>query len=316
MFRTYEKIQRLGKEETDGILDAPVHVQEKIDGANLQVWMEDGVIHVGSRNNDVTLREDGFNGAVAYIQNHEGIKSLFLRAPSFRLYGEWLVRHTIHYKETAYNKFYLFDIFDEGHVLDNNTGKPSGSFLDTEEVNRHATTFNIETPHYYGKMLVTDLEQLKALVGKSMLGEKGEGVVIKRPDFKNKFGDTVYAKMVSYEFMEDNAVTFGGNNKYSNTYLEMYFVNKYMTLARVQKVCNKIQSEVPERLDMQHIPRVMNTAYHDLVTEEAWDIAQKGGTINFKEFQRLCYKKAKQIYIDVLNDSISVADLKHVGAEA
>lgn len=297
-FRTYEKIHRLGKEETDGILDAPVHVQEKIDGANLQVWLQDGIIHVGSRNNDVTFREDGFNGAVEYVQNHEGIRQLLTACPHYRLYGEWLVKHTIQYKETAYGKFYLFDIYDEAQK----------SYQMTPYVNELADMHGIEKPHYYGQMLVTDLEQLKTLVGKSMLGEKGEGVVIKR-DFKNQFGDTVYAKMVSYEFMEDNAVTFGGNNKFSKVYMEMYFVNKYMTLPRVQKVCNKIQSEVNERLDMKHVPRVMNTAYHDLITEEAWDIAQKGGTINFKEFQRLAYKKAKQIYVDILNDSISVADL-------
>lgn len=296
MFRTYEKIHRLGKEETDGILDGPVHIQEKIDGANLQVWMEDGVIHVGSRNNDVTLREDGFNGAVAYIQNHEGIKKFFEETPTWRLYGEWLVRHTILYKETAYNKFYLFDIHD------------GTEFLPTTYVNAVAEKYGIEKPHYYGEMLVTDLEQLKALVGKSMLGEKGEGVVIKRPDFKNKFGDIVYAKMVSYEFMEDNAITFGGNNKFSKVYQEMYIVNKYMTLARVNKICNKIQSEMDVRLDMQHVPRVMNTAYHDLITEEAWDIAQRNVTIDFKQLRQLAFKKAKQVYVDILNDSISVAD--------
>lgn len=296
MFRTYEKIHRLGKEETDGILDAPVHVQEKIDGANLQVWFEDGVIRVGSRNNDVTDRPDGFNGAVAYCQNHEGIKAFFKETPTWRLYGEWLVRHTIHYKETAYNKFYLFDIHD------------GTEFMPTPYVNAVAEKYGIEAPHYYGEMLVTDLEQLKALVGKSMLGEKGEGVVVKRSDFKNKFGELVYGKLVSYEFMEDNAVTFGGNNKFSKVYQEMYIVNKYMTLPRVQKVCNKIQSETSERLDMKHVPRVMNTAYHDLITEEAWEIAKRNATIDFKQLQKLAFKKAKQVFVDILQDSISVAD--------
>ena len=298
-FREYEKVQRLGKEETDGILDAPVHVQEKIDGANLQAWLEDGVIHVGSRNNDVTFRGDGFNGAVEYIQNHEGIKKFFEDNPTWRLYGEWLVRHTILYSATAYNKFYLFDLHD------------GEKFLDTMAVYGVGSTYSIETPHYYGQMLVTDIEQLKALVGKSMLGVKGEGVVVKRPDFKNKFGDIVYAKLVSQEFMEDNAVAFGGNNKYSDTYREMWAVNKYMTLARVQKVINKLESMDPERMDMKHIPKIMGMAYYDLFQEEMWAIAGNCTTpFDFKQFQRLAYKKAKQIFIDILNDSISVADKK------
>jgi hypothetical protein len=300
MFRKYEKIHRLGKEETDGILDAPVHVQEKIDGANLQIWLEDGVIRVGSRNNDVTTREDGFNGAVAYAQNHEGIKKFFEDHPTWRLYGEWLVRHTLLYKATAYGKFYLFDIFGDER------------FLDTEAVNMLADTFGIEKPQYHGVFDIKtkeDLDKLQALVGQSMLGEKGEGVVIKRADFHNKFGDIVYAKLVAQEFMEDNAVAFGGNNKFSDTYREMWAVNKYMTLARVQKICHKIQSTNPERLDMKHIPQVMGMAYHDLFTEEMWEIAGNCSIpFDFKKFQQLAQKKAKQVYIDILNDSISVAD--------
>lgn len=309
MFRNYEKIQRLGKEETDGILDAPVHVQEKIDGANLQVWLEDEVIHVGSRNNDVTTKDGGFNGAVGYIQSHPGIQKLLADYPSFRLYGEWLVKHTIQYKETAYGKFYLFDIFDEGFVMDNNTESPKGSYLSTDDVDLLAQKYELEKPHYYGRMVVTDISQLKELVGKSLLGDKGEGVVIKRTDFKNIFGDVVYAKMVSNEFMEDNAVVFGGNNKFAKTYYELWAVNKYMTLGRVRKIMSKIQSEIDERLDMKHIPRICMTAYHDLLLEEIWDIANKVPHLDFKDFKRLAFKKAKQIYVDVLNDSISVADI-------
>lgn len=301
MFRKYEKIHRLGKQETDGILDAPVHVQEKIDGANLQVWLEDGVIHVGSRNNDVTDRPDGFNGAVEYVQNHEGIRKLFDLNPNLRLYGEWLVKHTIQYKETAYGKFYLFDIWDEEHQ----------KFAETPWVNAVGQDFGIEVPHYYGEMLITDLKQLEELVGKSMLGEKGEGVVIKRADFKNKFGETVYAKLVAQEFMEENAITFGGNNKFSDTYRELWAVNKYMTLGRVRKICHKLQSETSERLDMKHIPEVMGRCHHDLFTEEMWEIAAKCSVpFDFKQFQRLAYKKAKQIFVDILHDSISVADKK------
>lgn len=302
MFRKYEKIHRLGKEETDGILDAPVHVQEKIDGANLQIWMEDGVIRVGSRNNDVTDRPDGFNGAVQYVQNHEGIKQLLAEFPYLRLYGEWLVKHTIQYKETAYNKFYLFDVLSP-------VNGEGGVFLSTPEVNDIADKYGIEKPHYYGVIKVTDINQLMSLVGKSMLGDKGEGVVLKRADFKNKFGELCYAKLVSHEFMEDNAVTFGSNNKYAQTYFELWGVNKYMTVARVKKVMQKMFSELPERPDMKHIPQIMGRSYYDMFMEEMWAIANHvSKPFDFKKFRELAYKKAKQIYIDILNDSISVAD--------
>lgn len=300
-FRKYEKIHRLGKEEVDGILDSPVHVQEKIDGANLSIWLEDGVIHVGSRNNDVTDRPDGFNGAVFYVQNHPGIKKFFEDHSTWRLYGEWLVRHTILYKATAYNKFYLFDVLS----ADDDT------FMVTNQVDDHARAYGMDAPHYYGEMLVTDIAQLTKLVGTSMLGEKGEGVVVKRTDFRNKWGELAYGKLVGQEFMEDNAIALGGNNKFSETYRELWAVNKYMTLGRVQKICNKIESETGERMDMKHIPRVMEMAYHDMFTEEMWEIAGKASaSFDFKKFKQLANKKAKQVFIDILNDSISVADLR------
>lgn len=44
MFIKYPKIHRLGKEETEGILNALCYIQEKIDGANTSIWIgEDGV---------------------------------------------------------------------------------------------------------------------------------------------------------------------------------------------------------------------------------------------------------------------------------
>jgi hypothetical protein len=43
MFIRYPKVYALHKEECEGILDsdADIFIQEKIDGANLSVWMED-----------------------------------------------------------------------------------------------------------------------------------------------------------------------------------------------------------------------------------------------------------------------------------
>lgn len=302
-FRKYEKIHRLGKEETDGILDGPVVVQEKIDGANTSIYAEPTghgfIIQCCSRNR--ILGSEDFNGFVGYVRSNLAFLKLFVDHPQWRLYGEWLVKHTIQYKETAYRQWYLFDIFDE----------ETEEYLSDEIVHQVALEFGLNEPHNFGVFKIKtkpELDALMKLVGQSTLGEKGEGIVIKRPGFRNQFGDHCYAKLVHEGFMEDNAVTFGGNNKFSPDYWEIYVVNKFMTLARVQKVLNKIQPEINERLDMKHIPRVCSTSFHDLITEEAWWIAQNVQKLDFKNLQRIAYKKAKQIFVDILNDSISVAD--------
>lgn len=299
-FVSYGKIHRLGKEETDGILEGLCHVQEKVDGANTSIWWdaESQWIRCGSRSKEV---KEGFNGFVDYVHTHEGIKKMLADHPEFRLFGEWLVRHTIQYKETAYRKFYLFDIFVTAD-------EDQGSWLSHDQVERLGKEYGIETVPYHGVLENPTVEQLRELVGKSAFGDRGEGITIKNLAFKNKFGDTVFAKIVTESFKEDNAVVFGGNNKHSDTYWEMYVVNKYMTLPRVKKIMDKLQPVIDERLDMKHIPRICDTAYHDMITEECWAIAKDVKKLDFDVLKRVAFKKSKQIYVDILNDSISVAD--------
>lgn len=299
-FKKYPKIHRLGKEETEGILDGLCHVEEKIDGANASIWMDKrGEITCGSRNRELS---EGFNGLVDWVKNSEELKRLFSVYPDWRLYGEWLVPHTIQYNEMSYRKFYLFD------VTVAKDGEDAEEFMQKDVVRNIAEEFGLNTPEYYGTFKFPKVEELMDLVGKSVLGEKGEGVVIKNPDFRDAFGNHNYAKIVSEQFKEDNGITFGGNNKYSDTYWEMYIVNKYMTLARIEKVMNKLQPMIDEKLDLKHIPRVANTAYHDLLTEEIWEISKKVGEVDFRALKRVATKKAVQIYKDKLRGHESVAD--------
>lgn len=302
MLIKYPKIHRLGSDENDGILIGHCFIQEKIDGANTSIWLENGEIKCGSRNNELT---GGFNGFVDYAKGHAGIAELLKDHPNFRLYGEWLVRHTLAYKETAYKKFYLFDILVDGEYEGE---RVKGRWLTIDEVSMLADRYGIDAPKLFDVVENPSIDHLNSFVGKTELGDKGEGIVIKNFDFVNKFGACEYAKIVTESFKEENAVTFGGNNKHSDTYWEMYVCNKYMTLGRVQKVVDKIQPTVDEKLGMKHIPRILGTCYHDLITEEIWEIAKKVPRIDFKVLQRVCYKKARQVYVDILNDNISVAD--------
>ena len=293
MFKAYPKIHRLGKEETDGILESTVTIQEKIDGANTSIWLEDGNMHMASRSQEKT---EGFNGFVDYVNNNKEISKLLEDNPDYRLYGEWLVRHTISYSETSYRKFYMFDILD------------GDKWLSAEDVAKLAEEYSIPRPQIFVSNKKLTVDEIKEFVGKTELGEKGEGIVIKCSDFVNKFGDQVHAKIVSEKFKEDNAITFGGNNKHAESYWEMYVVNKYATLARVKKIMHKIQPLVDHRLDMPDIPRVTSTCYHDMMSEEIWEIQKKVPELNFRRLRNFSVRKYVQIYKDILNEHISIAD--------
>jgi hypothetical protein len=299
-FIKYPKIHRLGKEETEGILVGSCVIQEKIDGANVSIYWDDSsegfsVIKLASRNRE--LRDDeSFNGFRDYVLNHKGIRHLLKDHPGYRLYGEWLVRHTISYNEMAYKQFYLFDIVDE-----------SGAYLTPQQVIGLADYYQIETPGLFAHLTNPTQDQIQEYVGRSSLGPNGEGVVIKNLDFRNKFGDLCYAKIVIESFKEKNSIIFGGNNKHSDSYWEMYIVNKYATVARVQKIMNKIQPEIDEPIGLKHTSRVTASAYHDLITEEIWEIQGKVQSVDFGKLKRIALTKLTQVYKDILNNEMSVA---------
>ena len=233
-YKKYPKIHRLGKDETDGILAYDLCVQEKIDGANVSIFCLDGKLRCGTRTRMLPENES-FNGFQEVAQSNLRLAMYLSRNPHHILYAEWLVRHTISYPETAYRKLYLFDIYDSTDDL----------WLSQEEVRAEAEFLGLEYPHIFGNGKFTE-EEISQFVGKSNIAPKGEGVVLKSKDFINQFGDHAYAKIVTQEFKESNAMVFGGNNKHSETYWEMYVVNKYCTMARVQKIMQKIQSQIKE----------------------------------------------------------------------
>lgn len=292
----YPKIHRLGKEETDGILELDLVIQEKVDGANVSVFWRDGEVRCGTRTR-MLPKEESFNGFQEAVMNNTDIEDWLRGLPHLILYGEWLVRHTITYPDEAYKKIYLFDIYDT----------QTNQFFDQERVKEVARILGLEYPHVFVKGKLTE-EQIKEYVGKSAIAPAGEGVVLKNETFKNVFGDHVYAKVVHQNFKESNAIVFGGNNKHSDTYWEMYVVNKYCTTARVQKIMQKLQAETEHRLDMEDTSRVAGTCYHDMITEECWEIFKKIPKLDLKSLQRLAHRKFIQIYHDILNNTLSIAD--------
>lgn len=248
---------------------------------------------MGSRNQEVTDRD--FGGFTKYAREHAGIVELLKDYPAYRLYWEWLRPHTIKYRETAYNKWYMFDIFD---------GK---EFLHTHEVDMLAKEYGIWAPHLFWMYYNPSAETLESFVWKSELWPLGEGIVIRNYEFVNKFWDSPYSKLVSQDFKESNALTFGGNNKHSESYWEMYVCNKYATAERVNKIINKIEQSLDRKILIEDTPRICWTVLHDIITEEAYEIFKKVPKIDNFKLKQLIMKKTAKIFKDILDWFNSVA---------
>lgn len=271
-FRKYQHVERFGSEETEGINNGLCYVFPKIDGTNAQLWM-DGGLCAGSRKRE--LSEDSDNaGFYVWAQKQENILSFFQSYPHLRLYGEWLVPHTLRtYNDDAWRKFYVFDVMDDD------------IYLPYEEYKLILEKFDIEYIPLLTKIENPTYEELVALLDKNTYLVKegvGEGIVIKNYAYRNKFGHVKWAKIIKGDF---------ANN--SSEILEKEIVDRYVTESLVKKEKAKIENECGWNDKM--MPRLLNTVYHCLIQEEGWNFIKKykNPTIDFGKLNYYSNEKVK-----------------------
>lgn len=123
----------------------------------------------------------------------------------------------------------------------------------------------------------------------------GEGVVIKNYNFKNKYGRTTWAKIVTNEFKEKHGREIGSPVK-ENILIEQQIIDKYITESLVDKEYEKINLE-KNGWSSKYIPMLLSKIYYELINEEMWHILKdfKNPTINFKTLNQVCIMKIKEI---------------------
>jgi hypothetical protein len=280
-FKKYQHIERIGTTETNGIENGMCYVFPKIDGTNSQLWWNNG-LQAGSRNRQLTIEEDNAD-FYAWALKQQKFTDFFTQYPFARLYGEWLIPHTLRtYHKDAWKNFYVFDV--EINVEDIDIVLPYEDYkamLNEFVIEYIPPICKVENPTY--ERLINQLEKNGYLIedGKGM----GEGIVIKRYDFINKFGRKTWAKIVKNEFKTSHAKCDVTELK-ENKIIELEIIKKYVTLALVEKEYSKINNEVG--WTSKQIPRLLNTVYYCLITEESWNFIKefKNPVIDYK---RLCY---------------------------
>ena len=291
-YNKYPKIHRLWVDETDGILYSKVSVHEKIDWANVSIWIDNNWLIIASRNliiyeNWITYNE--FNWCVDYILNHKWINDLLNDFMNDNkdciLYGEWLVPHTVSYFEKSYHEFYLFDIWDLDRLMCFN------------DVYDFAFEYKIKTPKLFWEWVYTK-EQLDKFVWKSELWEKWEWIVIKSNTFINKFWRPSYAKKVGIDFQETKCLKDWSFTKQA---VELGIVDSCVTMSRVEKIIHKIEDESWEKISIKYIARILSSVYKDIIDEEMWEILKKhkNPIIEFKKLNRLTINKIKTYLVEL-----------------
>ena len=301
-FRKYQHIERFGTDEVENINIGKCYIFPKIDGTNSSCWLNaDGELRCGSRNRELTLEKDNAGFYAAMIKN-ENIINYLKTHPNHRIFGEWLVPHTLKtYRPDAWRKFYVFDV-----AIDNDELERGLEYIPYDIYAPMLEEFGIE---YIAPLRIVkngDYEYfIHCLEVNDYLIEDGkgvgEGIVIKNYDFYNRYGRQTWAKIVRAEFKEKNRSVMGAPET-EKIMFEEKIADQYVTEALVHKEYDKIRVEC-NGWSSKYIPRLLNTVFHVFIEEEMWHILKeyKNPTINFKTLNTFVIGKIKRVMPELFN---------------
>lgn len=296
-FKKYQKLERFGRTNVENIEIGKCVIFPKLDGTNGSCWLRDGELKAGSRNRELTLDNDNA-GFYAHLMNNENIKAYLKKNPKHRLYGEWLVPHSLKtYKDKAWKRFYIFDV-----CIDREDG--SVEYLPYNIYKELLDEFELDYIPPLGIITNASYEQLIHYLDKNNFliedGQgNGEGVVIKNYDYVNRFGNQVWAKIVTSEFKEKHIKKMGAP-EIINRGVEDEIINEYFTEAFIEKEFAKFTLE-NDGFNSKDIPKLFEKIWYEFITEESWNMIKqyKKPTINYSLLYGLCINKIKEVKKDI-----------------
>ena len=288
-FKKYQHIERLGTPATDGILDGTVYVFPKLDGCNVSVYLNDaGEVEVASRNRVLKIVDD-HHGVLQYVLSQPKFKAYLNKHPNHRLFGEWLIPQNIHdYRDDAWRKLYIFDVMDGERYL---TYDEYFADLLNAEINIIECIVRLENP---------TLEQIQIYVDRCtflMKGlQPGEGIVLKRYDFVNRFGCVTWAKIVRPRSNQPKLPRTHITNA-----VEVKIIEKFLTAELVEKEYCKLLDG--QQWDSKLIPKFLGIVWHAFITEETFNFLCKfhNPKIDFGLLNRLAVAKIKNVKSELFN---------------
>jgi len=307
-FKEYQHIVKLDDPEVEGLLVGKCYIFPKIDGTNANLWCQNEIIRGGSRRRVLDIHNDN-QGFLNYVlTNTTDFSSFFTDHPDIRLYGEWLVPHTLKtYRDDAWRKFYVFDVTQvtpdgyERYI----PYEEYKQWLDECGIDYISPIRIITNPTHEDLMRCV---QLNTFLIKEDSGI-GEGIVVKNYDFVNRYGRITWGKIVTNEFKDKHYKDMGAPER--DTHLvEKELVDKFLDQPIVDKVYANILNE-NKALILQHdkeipfdkkwIPQLLNTVYYEFVREEIWSMVkwidkEKLRSIDFKNLKQHSFNKVREYY--------------------
>lgn len=305
-FLKYMHVEKVDSPECDGLLNNNnCIISTKLDGTNSCIWYdnEKEELCAGSRNRQLSAEADnaGFY-AWTHSDNKEAIalKSFLQNHSQYIVYGEWLgqidgkfVGSIKYYNPSALGKIWIFDVYD----------KEIKEYLPDSEWRPMLTSYGLDD--YFVKILAEldhpTIEEIQEIAknNKFLLDNNdfiGEGVVIRVPRWRNKYGHQVYGKLVLDEYKANKA----RKKKNDIADPEQYVIDNFVTDAEISKAiakgCLQFKVDMFDKKDGRQVGFLLSTIWRDAVLAEVatWTKKLKNPTINFQLLKVKADEKVKE----------------------
>ncbi len=287
-FVKYQHVEHINSDVVEGLTKGKCYIFPKMDGMNASVYVEDGKIRCASRN----LPLDENHPFSKYCAQHEGIMNLFKDHPELRIYGEWMIPHTVRtYLPEVWNNWYVFDVCaSEKHFEDVISGVHDGGhyyipypkykeILDRYGIRYLAPLEVIDNPTMD---TIADIVKNRNTVYIEPGCGCGEGVVVKNYDFKNSFGETIWGKRINPAFKIERTKKCTPDD--GTQTLEEVIAKRAITPELVLKEYHKIA----ENENPVNPAKLLSIVWYCFVTECLWDELKKSKNpvLDFKLLKR------------------------------
>lgn len=311
-FVKYNDIERMNTPENASMFDHPddeIVIEEKVDGGNGCFWLEDGQLHVASRNRDLVAEKDDktFEPQRKWLEE-QLLKYYEYINPNYRYYVEWMAKHTIYYGKEMVPVIGLDILPIEGAF-----GK-TPCYIGRKAKEDAFYKVGIPCVALKGAFKVKDLndETYKKLTEKSAYYDgKPEGIVLKNYGRMNVWGRQMFAKIVLDEFKETNRAVFGGLKKDTSDTVKIAEI--YCTHARIRKRILSLviaDGEVLGRELMHILPIAICS---DIFKEETADILRHYKDISLPTLKQLVAKKCLAVIDEMMVERMKAKDFEVTG---
>jgi ATP-dependent RNA circularization protein (DNA/RNA ligase family) len=159
-------------EEAVTFLARPVVVEEKLDGANVALWVADGRVEYALRSGPGAADRAGQLGPLRAWVGERSDELRLLLEGDLALYADWLyLTHTVAYERLP------------SYLIALDLRRPDGSFLTVDERTTACAEAQLSVPAELWRGVAGRVETVDRLVGPSRYGDApAEGVVVRAVD--------------------------------------------------------------------------------------------------------------------------------------